>query len=457
MSEKADQSFMKTRPVTRLVITMALPMTVSMLINSLYNIVDSYFIAKISEDAMNALSLVYPLQNLIIAITVGFGVGINAVMAYYLGAGRQRMANTAATMGIVMNMLHGLVLMIVCLAVMPSFLKMFTSDAEIIAFGIRYTNIVFLFCIPQAASMSFEKIFQAAGKMSVSMVSLAAGCIINIVLDPLMIFGYGFPKMGIEGAALATGIGQTASLIIYIIVYAVKPKAVKIGFKSMESVGKICRKTYAIGIPASLNLALPSLMISVLNSIFAAFSQVYVLVLGAYYKLQTFLYLTANGIVQGMRPVLSYNFGAGETKRVKKIYKVSLLLIVGVMAVGTLLCLVIPNKLIGLFSNSAEAVQIGTYALRIIAIGFVASSVSVAASGALEALGNGVASLVISLCRYAVIILPAAFLLSKAFGANGVWNAFWITEISTAVIAFFIYKSALSKKLAFVSASAANT
>ena len=456
MSEKADQSFMKTRPVTRLVITMALPMTVSMLINSLYNIVDSYFIAKISEDAMTALSLVYPLQNLIIAITVGFGVGINAVMAYYLGAGRQRMANTAATMGIVMNMLHGLVLMIVCIAVMPSFLKMFTSDTEIIAFGIRYTNIVFLFCIPQAASMSFEKIFQAAGKMSVSMVSLAAGCIINIVLDPLMIFGYGFPKMGIEGAALATGIGQTASLIIYIIVYAVKPKAVKIGFKGMESVGKICRKTYAIGIPASLNLALPSLMISVLNSIFAAFSQVYVLVLGAYYKLQTFLYLTANGIVQGMRPVLSYNFGAGETKRVKEIYKVSLLLIVGVMAVGTLLCLVIPNKLIGLFSNSAEAVQIGTYALRIIAIGFVASSVSVAASGALEALGNGVASLVISLCRYAVIILPAAFLLSKAFGANGVWNAFWITEISTAVIAFFIYKSALSKKLAFVSASGAN-
>jgi putative MATE family efflux protein len=457
MSEKADQSFMKTRPVTRLVITMALPMTVSMLINSLYNIVDSYFIAKISEDAMTALSLVYPLQNLIIAITVGFGVGINAVMAYYLGAGRQRMANTAATMGIVMNMLHGLVLMIVCLAVMPSFLKMFTSDGEIIDFGIRYTNIVFLFCIPQAASMSFEKIFQAAGKMSVSMVSLAAGCIINIVLDPLMIFGYGFPKMGIEGAALATGIGQTASLIIYIIVYAVKPKAVKIGFKGMESVGKICRKTYAIGIPASLNLALPSLMISVLNSIFAAFSQVYVLVLGAYYKLQTFLYLTANGIVQGMRPVLSYNFGAGETKRVKEIYKVSLLLIVGVMAVGTLLCLVIPNKLIGLFSNSAEAVQIGTYALRIIAIGFVASSVSVAASGALEALGNGVASLAISLCRYAVIILPAAFLLSKAFGANGVWSAFWITEISTAVIAFFIYKSALSKKLASVSASGANT
>ncbi len=456
MSEKSDQSYMKTKPVTRLVITMALPMTVSMLVNSLYNIVDSYFIAQISENAMTALSLVYPLQNLIIAITVGFGVGINAVMAYYLGAGRQRRANTAATMGIVMNMLHGFVLMIVCIAVMPSFLKMFTSDAEIIAFGVKYTNIVFLFCVPQAAAMSFEKIFQAAGKMSVSMISLTAGCIINIVLDPLMIFGYGFPKMGIEGAALATGIGQTASLVIYIIVYAVKPKTVKIGFKGMESVGKICRKIYAIGIPASLNLALPSLMISVLNSIFAAYSQVYVLVLGAYYKLQTFLYLTANGIVQGMRPVLSYNFGAGETKRVKDIYKVSFLLIVGVMAVGTLLCLVIPNKLIGIFSTGAEAVQIGTYALRIIAIGFIASSVSVAASGALEALGNGVASLAISLCRYIAVILPAAFLLGKIFGANGVWNAFWITEISTAVIAFFIYKSALSKKLAAVSAKSAN-
>ena len=333
---------------------------------------------------------------------------------------------------------------------MPAFLRMFTDDAVTLDYGIRYSNIVFLFSVPIAIGIGFEKIFQSVGKMTVSMIAMLAGCITNIILDPILIFGWWiFPEMGIEGAALATGIGQVVTLVIYLAIYLSKGLAVKIRFKGFTDFAKISRRTYAIGIPAALNLALPSLMISVLNSILAVFSQTYVLVLGAYYKLQTFLYLTANGIVQGMRPVLSYNYGAEEYRRVHGIFRVSLSFIVAVMVFGTILCAAVPDRLIGLFSTGSETIEIGVHALRLICIGFIPSALSVTVSGALEGLGKGGASLWVSLFRYVIIILPAAFILSKTAGASGVWNAFWITEIITAVFSGIMFgvtsKRSLSK------------
>ena len=447
-----EQTFMKERKIVPLVITMALPMTVSMLINSLYNIVDSYFVAKISEDAMTALSLVYPVQNLVTAVTVGYGIGVNAVIAFYLGAGNQKHADTAASAGMIFNLLHGVILTF-SVFIMPSFLRMFTDNAAVLDYGTKYSNIVFLFSIPIAAGISFEKTFQAVGRMNVSMVAMLVGCVTNIILDPILIFGWWiFPEMGIEGAALATGIGQVITLVIYLAVYFTKGLAVQIRFKDFTEFARISRRTYAIGIPAALNLALPSLMISVLNSILAVFSQSYVLVLGAYYKLQTFLYLTANGIVQGMRPVLSFNYGAKEYRRVRSIFNVSLLFIACVMVLGTVLCAAIPQNLIGIFSSGSETIEIGVHALRIICIGFIPSAISVTVSGALEGLGKGGTSLCISLLRYVIVILPAAFILSKVTGAGGVWNAFWITEIITAVFSVIVFvvvsKKNLQKKAA---------
>lgn len=443
-----EQTFMKERKIVPLVITMALPMTVSMLTNSLYNIVDSYFIAKISEDAMTALSLVYPIQNLVTAITVGYGIGVNAVIAFYLGAGRQKQADTAASAGMLFNLLHGLILTFLCIFIMPPFLRMFTDSATVLDCGIRYSNIIFLFCVPIAAGISFEKTYQAVGQMTVSMAAMLIGCITNIILDPILIFGWWiFPEMGIEGAALATGIGQIVTLVIYLAFYFKKGLPVKIRFKDFTDFKKISRRTYSIGIPAALNLALPSLMISVLNSILAVFSQTYVLVLGAYYKLQTFLYLTANGIVQGMRPVLSYNYGAEEYKRVRSIFKVSLSFIAAFMALGTILFAALPQSLISLFSSSDEAIRIGTAALRIICIGFIPSALSVTVSGALEGLGKGGTSLCISILRYVAVILPAAFILSRVVGADGVWNAFGITEIVTALFSIIVFSYTSKKNL----------
>lgn len=441
-----DQTFMKEKPIMPLVISMALPMTISMLVNALYNIVDSYFVAKISEDSMTALSLVYPMQNLITAVTVGFAIGVNAIIAFYLGAKKSEAANQAASMGMLFNIIHGILLNIGCIAVMPAFLRIFTKDSNILKMGLDYSNIVFMFTIPISISISFEKIFQSVGNMKVSMICMILGCVTNIILDPLFIFGIGFiPELGIKGAAIATCIGQLVTLSGYIIAYFVRPIPAKIRIEYMKFDSTLCKKMYAIGIPATLNLALPSIQVSALNGILSAYSAGYVLVLGSYYKLQTFLYLTVNGVVQGMRPLIGYNYGAGEKKRVRDIFKSALILIVGVMVIGTILCLIIPDKLIGLFTNKANTIEIGKTALRIISLGFIVSSVPVAVSGALEGLGKGKESLVISILRYIVIMIPLAFFISRIVGATGVWHAFWITEVFMAVISGVICKKQILK------------
>ena len=435
---------MKEKPVMPLVISMALPMTFSMLVNALYNIIDSYFVARISEDAMTALSLVFPLQNLVNAVVIGFAIGINATIAYFLGAQKQNTADKAASLGTLFNMIHGLILAVVCIAAAAPFLAMFTDKRSIIDMGAAYAQIVFLFAVPNAAGLCFEKIFQSAGRMKTSMLCMLIGCVTNIILDPFMIFGIGFfPEMGIRGAAIATGIGQMASLVSYLLFYFFKPIPVKIRWKDMKPEAELSRKMYSIGVPATLSIALPSVQVSALNAILAVYSASYVLVLGAYFKLQTFLYLTGNGVVQGMRPLIGYNFGAGEHKRVKKIYCVTLGMSSVIMIVGTIICLTVPGQLIGMFTTNPETIAAGKTALRIICAGFLVSSVSVTSCGALEGLGRGSASLVVSLCRYLIIILPAAFILSHFFGAVGVWIAFWIAEALTTAVSFMISRKVI--------------
>ena len=438
-----NENFMKEKPVLPLILSMSLPMVLSMMVNSLYNIVDSFFVAQISEDAMTALSLVYPVQNFVNAIGSGFGIGINAVIAIHLGAGDEKKANMATTQGMLLALIHAVILTVAGIAVMPGFLRMFTSSEKVIDLGIRYSVIVFLFTFAIVLGVAFEKVFQAVGAMKVTMLSLMCGCIANIILDPVLIFGLGpFPALGIEGAALATGLGQVLTLVIYIAVYLRWPIRVKICRKYCRPDRRMIARLYAIGIPATLNLALPSLLISALNAILASFSQIYVLVLGIYYKLQTFLYLPANGFVQGMRPVIGFNYGAGEHRRVKQIYRIVLCMSGLIMIFGTIICLAVPEKLMELFTQNEETIRAGETALRIISAGFIISAVSVTSSGALEGLGKGVPSLVISLFRYVLVIIPAAYILSRIFGAVGVWHGFWIAELITAAVAFAVYRKA---------------
>ena len=331
--------------------------------------------------------------------------------------------------------------MIACMAGMPHFLRLYTKDEAIIEMGLTYANRVFVFSVIIMLGISLEKIFQSVGRMKVSMFSMMCGFISNIVLDPLMIFGIGpFPKMGMAGAAYATGIGQTITLLVYVLFCIFRPLPLSFKRKNLSFNKALLGNLYAVGIPASLNMALPSLMISCLNGILTTFSEKYVLVLGAYYKLQTFIYLSANGIIQGIRPIISFNYGAGEKKRVRQIFRTTLCLTAGVMAVGVLLSLLIPGQMIGLFTDNETTVEIGVKALTIICIGFIISAISVTCCGALEALQKGMASLLISLSRYAVVMIPAAFVLSRVLGANGVFWAFPVTETISAVAAYVIYR-----------------
>ncbi|MEY8390711.1 MATE family efflux transporter [Lachnospiraceae bacterium 45-W7] len=439
-----EQTFMKERKILPLVLSMSLPMVISMAVNSLYNIIDSYFIAKVSEDAMTALAIVYPVQNLINAIAIGFGVGLNAVIAFYLGAGEQEQADKAATLGTFFSLIHGILLMAVCIAGMPLFLRNFSSDPQITDLALLYSGRAFLFSPVINVGLSFEKIFQSIGKMKVSMFSMICGCAANIILDPLMIFGIGiFPAMGIAGAAYATGIGQCLTLLVYLLYYFFRANAIKINRKHLCFDFTIIKKLYSIGISATLNLALPSLLISVLNGMLAEFSEKYVLVLGVYYKLQTFIYLTANGIIQGIRPLMGYNFGAGEYGRVKKIYTTSLMMNVGIMMIGTILSWMIPEQLIGLFTENSQTIEIGVSALHAISAGFMASAVTITCSGALEGLGKGFYSLFLSFLRYTAVIIPIAYVFSRFCGADGIWYSFCFTELVTACFANLIYRKAL--------------
>lgn len=439
-----QQEFMKTKPILPLVLSMSLPMMLSMLVNSLYNIIDSMFVAKLGEDALTAVSLIYPLQTLVTSVGVGFGVGINAVAAFFLGAGEKDKADKATTQGILLSIVHGLLLTLITCLTLPGFLHLFTQDAQIYEWGLQYGYLVLSFAVISTLQIAIEKVFQAVGSMKVPMLCMTAGCVANIVLDPLFIFGIGFfPRMEIRGAAVATVIGQVVTLVLYLVIWVRKDIGLHFLKKYAKPDSFILGRLYQIGIPSSLNMGLPSLLITILNGIAALYAPIYILILGVYFKLQTFLYLPANGIVQGMRPIVSYNYGAGEEKRMKKIIGLCAVLILAILCAGMLLFLLIPGLFMELFTGDVLTIAEGSKALRIISLGFVVSGVSVVTSGTLEALGKGGLSFLISLLRNLAVIVPAALLGSHFFGITGIWSAFPIAELITAVSAGLILRSIL--------------
>ncbi len=439
MSQTND--FMRTRSIFSLLLSMSIPMMFSMLIQALYNIVDSIYVSRLGTEALTAVSLAFPLQNTILAVSVGTGVGISSAISICLGAKQQERANRTATIGIGLSLFHCILFIIAGIVITEPFLRMFTDDPTVLGNSIRYSRIVLCLSCGYLMQVTFEKIFQGIGEMKVTMVILAAGCIINIILDPILIFGMlGLPAMGVTGAAIASIIGQVAGAVLYIIVYLHRPFAVQVHPCYMKFDTAIIRQIYSVGIPSSIMMVLPSVLISISNHILSGFSGVYVAVLGVYYKLQTFIYMPVNGIVQGIRPIIGFNFGAGETKRVKTTIRYSLLLTMGIMALGTLLAQVFPAQLLALFDAKGELLTYGICALRIIGLGFLISAVSLIYSGTFEALGRGKHSLIISLLRQILITVPASFLLSSVIGAEGVFYAFPLGEIVAAVCALFLLK-----------------
>lgn len=443
---------MGTRPVFRLLFSMAVPPILSMLIQSMYNIVDSIFVARISRDALTAVSLAFPLQNLVLSVAVGIGVGISAVISQSLGAKNTRAADAAAANGLLLTAVHAVLFILFGLLIAKPFIGMFADDPAIYAMGCQYSLIVICFSCGNLFHIYFEKMFQATGNMLVPMVLMLIGALTNIVLDPILIFGlFGFPEMGVAGAAAATVIAQFVSCILSVAWFFLRPQPIRLSLRGFRPDGGMIRRIYAIGIPSSVMMALPSVLVGLLNAILTPLSESAVAMFGVYFKLQTFVYMPANGLVQGMRPLVSYNYGAGLHARMHRTVRLSLLTAGGIMAAGTLLFLLVPDALLRLFHADVEMLAIGIPALRIISLGFVVSSVGVVLAGAFEALGRGGPSLAVSLLRQLLIIPPLALLLSRFWGLTGIWITFPAAELFAAAAAVLLYRRLCRKLSAEIS------
>lgn len=434
MNEK--QEFMRRKPVFGLLISMSIPVVLSMLIQSLYNIVDSIWVTKLGTDALTAVSLAFPLQNAIMSVGVGMGVGIGSVVSMHLGAGERKQADRAASLGVLLVLIHCVIFVIAGVVLTRPFLSMFTDDARTLSWACDYTYIVMCLSFGELLQMCFEKIFQGIGRMKTTMVLMASGCIINIVLDPILIFGwFGLPALGVRGAAIATVIGQIVAMLLYVVIFLTRDVGVQITLRGVKLDKILAKRIYNIGIPSSLMLAMPSVLTGILNGMLAALGSVYVAVFGLYYKLQTFVNMPACGVIQGMRPIISYNYGAGEHARVRQTISYSLRIVAIIMIVGTVGALCFPAAILRVFDADAELMASGITALRMIGLSFVVSTVGVVASGVFEALGQGRDSLVISILRQLVVIVPVGWLLSRFLGAAGIWLAFPIAEAVGLVVA----------------------
>ena len=437
---------METKPVFPLLMSMAIPPMISMLIQSMYNIVDSIFVARLGENALTAVSLAYPLQNLVLAVAVGLGIGANAGIARNLGAKKQERVNQIASHTIFFTAIHAIIFVLIGIFLTKPFLQMFTKNEMILKWGCEYSYIVICLSFGSLFHIAIEKMFQACGNMLIPMALQALGAIINIILDPILIFGhFGMPAMGVKGAAIATVIGQFTACICSVILLFTKGKEIKICFKEFRVDKEIASQLYIVAIPSTIMMSLPSVLIGVLNGILASVSQVGVAVLGIYFKLQTFVYMPGNGVIQGMRPMVSYSYGAKRYDRLREIIKVSVLVSGVIMILGTILFVALPRPILELFNAGTEMMKMGERALRIIGIGFVFSAVSIVFAGVFEALGRGVESLTVSLFRQLVIIIPASLILVKIIGVNGVWVSFPIAEIAAMVISLFLLRRTMHR------------
>lgn len=445
---KQTQNNMASGHPLALLLKMSVPIMISMTVQSLYNIVDSIFVARLGNEALSAVSLVYPLQNIILAIGVGFGVGVCSIVSMDLGSQNRENANRAASTGMFLSFVHTLIYTLVGLLIAGPFLKMFTNNPNTYAMALSYANIVIACSFAQILQITFEKIFQALGRMVEVMLLLGVGAVINIILDPIFIFGLlGFPAMGVAGAALATVIGQIVALLFYVVVYLKRKGGIALSLKNIHFDKTMLKRMYSIGIPSAIMIALPSLIVGALNAILLVFSELYVAVLGLYFKLQTFIYFPAGGIIQGVRPLISYNYGARENKRVYRFIHLSLGIITGIMAIGTLGCELFPQQILRLFNDDPALLEGGVSALRIIALGFLFSGVSVVYAGVFEALGKGRESLLISLIRQVIVLIPLSYLLSLVWGAAGVWLAFPIAELCGCLMSWYLNETAVKTAL----------
>ena len=445
--EIRQENKMGVMPVTKLIITMSLPIMASMLVQALYNIVDSIFVAQISENALTAVSMAFPIQNLMIAVGTGTGVGVNALLSRNLGAKNYKRVNKIAENAVFLAIVSYVIFVLVGIFGAEAFFKSQTDIAEIVEHGTAYTRICCCFSIGLFVQVFFERMLQATGKTIYSMVTQGVGAIINIILDPILIFGwFGLPAMGVAGAAYATVIGQIAAGMIGVVLNQKVNKEIRIDLKGFRPDFKLIKQIYGIGIPSIVMASIGSVMNYGMNRILLGFTSTAAAVFGVYFKLQSFIFMPVFGLNNGVIPVIAYNYGAGNRERVVKAIKTSVVIALVIMTAGLILFQTIPEVMLGFFDASETMLHIGVPALRVISLSFLFAAIGIACSSAFQALGYAVYSMLMSIARQLVVLLPVAYLLSLSGDVRMVWFAFPIAEVAS-VIACVFFMIRISKKV----------
>lgn len=430
---------MGTRPVSGLIFSMSFPAMLSMLVQALYNVVDSYFVAKISENALTAVSLVFPVQALQIALAVGTGVGLNSLISRRLGENCRKEADSAATHGVLLGVLNWVVFAVLGALLSRPFLSLFTGVDEIVAMGAQYMSIVCTVSIGAFVEINIEKILQATGNMIYPMFGQLIGAVANIILDPIFIFGLaGAPKMGVAGAAVATVLGQILSMCFSLFIVFTKDHEVKIDFRGFRPDPGVIRNIYSVGFPAIVMQAIGSVMVVGMNAILIAFTSTAVAVFGIYFKLESFVFMPVFGLTQGLMPIIGYNFGARKRERLLKAVQVGGVAALCIMGAGTVLFWTATEPLLAIFEASPKMLEIGVPALRIISVCFLPAALGILFSTVFQAVGHGVSSLIVSALRQLVVLLPCAFLLARA-GLEAVWYALPIAEFAALAVSVVIF------------------
>ena len=430
---------MGVMPVRRLLITMALPMMISMLVQALYNVVDSIFVAQISESALTAVSLVFPFQNLMISIGVGTAVGVNALLSRSLGEKNFALADQTAENGVFLSLLSYLAVLVLSLTLAQPFMAIQIDDPEIISYGVSYLRLVGGLSVGMFAAIMLERLLQSTGRTFYTMITQGLGAVINIVLDPLMIFGIGpFPEMGVAGAALATVIGQCVGAVLALYYNIRHNPEIHPRLRGFRPNGAVIRRIYAVGVPSILLSSIGSVMTFGMNQILTSFTSTATAVFGIYFKVQSFAFMPIFGLNNGMVPIVSYNLGAQKKKRLVGTVKFAFLLALCIMIAGFLVFQLLPAPILRLFDASDIMLSIGVPALRIISISFLLASGSIISISTLQALGKGVQSMMISFTRQLIVLLPVAWLLSLRGTLESIWWAFPIAEVVTLALSVFL-------------------
>lgn len=422
MSTEQTQNKMGTMPVRKLLISMSLPMMASMLVQALYNIVDSIFVSRVSEAALTAVSISFPIQNLMISLGVGIGVGVNALLSKSLGEGNQKHAQRIALQGIFIELICCLIFILIGFFAMDAFFRGQTNDAEIIALGKDYLSVCCIFSVGLFAQLIFERLLQATGRTMLSMISQCTGAITNILCDPLLIFGVpalGIPAMGVTGAAIATVFGQIVGGIVAIVLNVRKNKELHFAVRGFRVEGKVCGSILYIGIPSAIMGSIGSFMTYGINKILFAFGEIgktAAAVFGIYFKLQSFVFMPVFGLNNGMVPIVSFNYGARRADRILQTVRLSAIYAVSIMVVGMAVVQLIPGQLLLLFDASEHMLRIGVPALRIISLCFVFAGFTIVCSSVFQALGNSFFSMIMSITRQLAVLLPAAYVLAHTIG-----------------------------------------